>query len=166
MGEESVVDGVTMVAEELDGALEVAAVPQHDGGDQQVEAAGAVVLVLVRAVADLAQAVEEDGAGERVACLALVEAVLRRRRSSGLRSQSRTKSVRSIRPTLRRPAASRLCRGKAASFLRMCEGATCPPAVEATSRRSSGQASATSSGLILRAISGFSVGQEPPAAGA
>ena len=77
VGEESVVDGVTMVADELDGALEVAAVPQHDGGDQQVEAAGAVVLVLVRAVADLAQAVEEDGVGERVAGLPLVEAVLR-----------------------------------------------------------------------------------------
>ena len=39
-----------------DGALEISRVPQDDGGDEQVEAGGAVLLVLVGAVADFARA--------------------------------------------------------------------------------------------------------------
>ncbi len=42
-----------------DGAFEVAGVPQDDRGDEQVEAGGAVLLVLVGAVTDLAEPVQE-----------------------------------------------------------------------------------------------------------
>ena len=42
------------------GPFEVAGVPKDDGRDQEVEAGRAVLLVLVGAVADLAQAVDEQ----------------------------------------------------------------------------------------------------------
>jgi hypothetical protein len=54
MSEEAVVGDVAVLAEPLRGELEIAAVPQHNGGDQQIQAAGPVVLVLVRPITDLA----------------------------------------------------------------------------------------------------------------
>src|SRR6218665_796651 len=48
-------------------------VPQHDGRRHQIEAAGTVALLLETAVADFAQAVEEHGAGQRVARSPLVQ---------------------------------------------------------------------------------------------
>ena len=48
-------------------------VPQHDGRCHQIEAAGPVALLLEAAVADFPQAVEEHGAGQRVARLAFVQ---------------------------------------------------------------------------------------------
>ena len=55
------------------GPVEIDGVLQDDGRDDQVEAGGAVPLVLEDAVAQLAESVEEDGAGERVVGLALVK---------------------------------------------------------------------------------------------
>ena len=49
------------LAQRGDGAFEIACVPQDNGGDDQVEAGRAVLLVLIGAVADLAQAVDEHG---------------------------------------------------------------------------------------------------------
>src|SRR3546814_18430626 len=56
--------------------LEIAGVPQDDGGDEQIEAGGAIGLVFEPPVAQLAELVEEECAGERVAGLALVESGL------------------------------------------------------------------------------------------
>ena len=52
---------------------EVARVPQDDCGDEEVQAGSAVLLVLVGAVADLAEAMDEDSPRQAVACFALVE---------------------------------------------------------------------------------------------
>ncbi len=54
-------------------SLQIDRVPQHDGRCHQVEAAGPVALLLETAVADFTQAVEEHGAGQRVAGFALVQ---------------------------------------------------------------------------------------------
>ena len=59
------------------GEFEVARVPEDDGRDDEVETRGAIGLVLEGAVAQLAELAEEDGAGERVPGLALVQACLR-----------------------------------------------------------------------------------------
>ena len=56
-----------------DGRLQISRVPEDDGGDKQVEAGGAVLLVLVGSVADFAEPMDEDRAGQAVAGLALVE---------------------------------------------------------------------------------------------
>lgn len=56
--------------------FEIASVPQDDGGDEQVEAGGAIGLVLEPTIAQFAELVEEERAGERVAGLAFVEARL------------------------------------------------------------------------------------------
>jgi hypothetical protein len=56
-----------MLHDNWHGGLEIARVPQDDGGDDQVEAGRAVLLVLVGAVADFAEAVDEHGACQAVA---------------------------------------------------------------------------------------------------
>ncbi len=56
-----------------DGALQISRVPEDDRGHQQVQARGAVLLVLVRPVADFAKPMEEDGTRQAVAGLTLVE---------------------------------------------------------------------------------------------
>ncbi len=48
-------------------------VPQDDGRRDQVQATGPVALLLEGPVADLAQTVEDHGAGQRIACLPLVQ---------------------------------------------------------------------------------------------
>lgn len=53
--------------------LYIGCVPERDGGADEVETADAVHLVLVGAVAHLAEAVEEDCSGKGVAGLVLVE---------------------------------------------------------------------------------------------
>ena len=55
------------------GTLKVAGVPQDDGGNHQIQPGRAVLLVLVGAVADFAETMDEDGAGEAVAGFALVQ---------------------------------------------------------------------------------------------
>ena len=64
-------------------ATEIDGVPQHDGGRDESDAAGTVLLGLGRTVVQPAQAMEAHGAGERVAALALVQ--LRRCLSAELR---------------------------------------------------------------------------------
>src|SRR4051812_8638974 len=55
------------------GAIEISRVPQDDRGDQEVQAGSAVLLVLVGAVADLAEAMKEDRPRQAVACFTFVE---------------------------------------------------------------------------------------------
>lgn len=64
---------MAMPAQGIRGPLQVDRIPQHDGRRHQVEATGAVALLLEAAVADFAQAVEEHGTGERVAGFTLVQ---------------------------------------------------------------------------------------------
>ena len=64
---------MTIAAQRMRRTLQVDRVPQHDGRRHQVEAAGPVALLLEAAVADFPQAVEEHGAGQRVARLAFVQ---------------------------------------------------------------------------------------------
>lgn len=56
-----------------DGAVKIEGIPECDGCGEQGLPGGAMALVFESAVAQFAQAVEEDGTGERVAGLALVE---------------------------------------------------------------------------------------------
>ena len=62
-----------MAAQSVCRPLKIDRVPQHDGGCHQVETGSAVALLLETAVADFPQAVEEHGAGQRVARLAFVQ---------------------------------------------------------------------------------------------
>src|SRR3546814_12698088 len=54
--------------------FEIASVPQDDGGDEQVEAGGAISLAFEPPITQFAELVKEERAGERVAGFALVEA--------------------------------------------------------------------------------------------
>ena len=72
MGDEIIGD-VLGLAHGFDGAGEVAGVPEDDGGDDQVEAGGAVLLVLEGPVADFTQPVNEDRPGKAVSGFAFVE---------------------------------------------------------------------------------------------
>jgi hypothetical protein len=70
---EQLVRNILGLAQSGNGALEVPRVPQDNCGDEEVQARSAVLLVLVGAVADLAEAMDEDGPRQAVACFALVE---------------------------------------------------------------------------------------------
>src|SRR3546814_3112405 len=70
--------------------FEIAGVPQDEGGDEQVEAGGAIGLVLEPPITQFAELVEEERACERVAGLALVEARL------GTRSEEQTSELQSL----------------------------------------------------------------------
>jgi len=56
-----------------DRSFEVSGVPQDDRGDDEVQAGSAVLLVLVSAVADFAEPMNEDGARQTVAGFPLVQ---------------------------------------------------------------------------------------------
>ena len=71
--QQCVVNDMAIAAQPVCRSLQVNRIPQHDGGCHQVEAAGPVALLLEAAVADFTQAVEEHGAGQRVARLAFVQ---------------------------------------------------------------------------------------------
>src|SRR5215831_7050690 len=58
----------------LYGAVEVDGVPVHDGRCDETQARGTEALVLEGAIADLTLAMEENGAAERIASLAFVQA--------------------------------------------------------------------------------------------
>jgi hypothetical protein len=59
-------------AQRLRCAAKIDSVSQDDGGDDQIGAGGAMLMVPVRPIPDLTEPVEEDGAGEIVARLALI----------------------------------------------------------------------------------------------
>jgi len=76
MGQSFVVDGDPMFSQGGDSAFQVDSVPEDDGGDDQIEPACAVALILEGAVAQIALPIEEHGSRERVSGLALVESDL------------------------------------------------------------------------------------------
>ena len=64
---------VPLLSKVIDSPLQIGRVPQNDGGDEQIQTARAVALILIRAVADFAESVEEHGAAKRILLLTLVE---------------------------------------------------------------------------------------------
>jgi hypothetical protein len=71
-----VLNGITTPNVGSNGAFKVYGVPKNYGGDNQVQTAGAISLVLKAAVAEVALAVEEDRPRESISGLAFVEANL------------------------------------------------------------------------------------------
>ena len=71
---EAQADLIVMGAQGADGLVKVATVPEHDGGDKQVQAAGPVQLALVGVDTNLPEPIEEDGLAEIVVGLALIQA--------------------------------------------------------------------------------------------
>lgn len=71
VGEQFVRHLDTAGAQMPDGAVEIEGVPERDGCSEQGQAGGTMALVLESTVAQFAEAIEEDGTGERVAGLAL-----------------------------------------------------------------------------------------------
>jgi len=64
------------IAQRLHRTLQVHSVPQNDCGHYQVETACAVTLILVAAITYFSEPVQEDGAGQRVPGLTLIQANL------------------------------------------------------------------------------------------
>src|SRR3954451_9727441 len=73
VGEQFVGDDDALGADVLDGTVEIGRVPVDDGGRQQAQPRSPEALVLERAVAELALAVEEHGPAERIDRLPLVQ---------------------------------------------------------------------------------------------
>ena len=73
MSEQGVVDR-TPLPERIHGALQVDRIPERNGRDHEIQTAGAISLVLVGAIPDLAEAMEEHGPCERVARFSFVQA--------------------------------------------------------------------------------------------
>ena len=64
-------------------AFQISCVPQDNRGDEEIQTGGAVLLILVGAIADFAEPVNEDRPGQAVAGLSFVKFLPVRRRSSG-----------------------------------------------------------------------------------
>ena len=73
MAEQRVVDR-TALPEGIHGSLEIDGIPERDGGDDEIQTAGAIPLVLIGAIPNFAETMEEYGPGECVACLSFVQA--------------------------------------------------------------------------------------------
>ena len=73
MGQQVIRNSGTLRPKLPHGAVEIDSVPVHDSRGDQTEARGAEALVLKRAVADLALAMEEHRAAQRIAGFALVQ---------------------------------------------------------------------------------------------
>lgn len=74
VGQQVVWDTDALSTKVMYGALQVYAVPMHDGCRQQAQPRRPEALVFESAIADFTLTVKEHGAAQRVACLALVEA--------------------------------------------------------------------------------------------
>jgi len=73
MAQQRLVDRLATVCQSLDGSFEVDRVPKDDSGDDEIEAARAISLMLEVAITDLAKAIEKDSARQGVFGLAFVE---------------------------------------------------------------------------------------------
>ena len=80
-----------------DRTLQVAGVPQDDRGDEQVEAGRPMLLVLIGAVTDFAGAMDEHGARQAVAGVALVEFLAGRATQFGIVNPMRRHNLASLR---------------------------------------------------------------------
>lgn len=71
--EQQMVRDIFSLAYCIDGAFQISCVPQDDRGAQEIQAGGAVLLVLVGVITDFTEPVHEDCPGQAVAGLAFVE---------------------------------------------------------------------------------------------
>ena len=70
---QQVIRDVFGLAQGGDGTLEIAGVPQDDGGHDEVEAGGAMLLVFVGPIANFPETMDEYRPGQAVTGLTLVE---------------------------------------------------------------------------------------------
>lgn len=84
MRQQFLIDVLPGVASRLDGALQGDRIPQNDRWHHQVEAAGAVALVLEAAVADCAEPVQEYRSRRGVLCFPLIQPANPKTRFQGL----------------------------------------------------------------------------------
>ena len=108
VGEQRVRDHVAAAPRGIQGTTEIDGVPQRDGGGDQGEAAGPVLLSLGRAVVQAHETVEAHGAGQGVAAFALVQ--LRRCLPAELEPFQPVQGVQGA-PISRSARASPFCRG-------------------------------------------------------
>ena len=73
VGQESVRDHLATAAQRVERAAEIDCVPQRDGRRDESQAACAMLLGVEGAIAQSAETMEANGAGERIAGLALVQ---------------------------------------------------------------------------------------------
>lgn len=73
LGEQVVLDVDALLSDEADGPAQIDGVPQDNGVDDEVEAAGAVGHSFGDTVPQLAELVQEDGASEGMAGFALIK---------------------------------------------------------------------------------------------
>ena len=97
--------------EHVERRVQIARVPQDNGGDQQVQPRCPIGLVLEGAVAQLAQAVEEYRAGKRIARLALVQPGIGAPAQLTAAEPVERKKASLMRPISRSATASPFCRG-------------------------------------------------------
>ena len=70
MGEQRIRDHFAAAAQGINGTAEIDGVPERDGGGDESQPAHTVLLGLDRAIAQAAEAVEADGTGKCIVCLA------------------------------------------------------------------------------------------------
>src|SRR5208282_5119716 len=98
-------------AQLVDGAAEIGGVPQDDGGDGEIEAGGAVALVLEGPIADFARRWKNAARARALRASPLLRPALVLRRKAGSLIQSSVNNVRSKRPISLSALASAFCRG-------------------------------------------------------
>ena len=108
--EQGRIDGLGF-PKQSDGAFQVERVPQRDGGDHQVKTAGAILLILERTVADLAQPIEKYSLGEGVPSFALIQASRDAAAQCWILQPGQREQRASILPISRRARARLFCRG-------------------------------------------------------
>lgn len=110
--------------QKLDGLVEIDGIPVDDGGSDEAEPGGPETLVLEGAIADLAQPVEEYGAAQGIAGLALVEPSMAALTQGWVGQPLQSEQSRSIRPKARSARDRAFPPPAAASFRKMTEGRT------------------------------------------
>lgn len=111
VGEQQIRHRFAAMAECIQRAAEVDRVPERDGGGDQRQPAGPVLLCRGGAVAQAAEPVEADGPARALRASPLFSSAVAWRRSAGISSQSSMNSVRSTRPISRSARASPFCLG-------------------------------------------------------
>ena len=71
--DQQVIGNILGPAQSGDGAFEIPCVPKDDRGDEKIQAGSAMLLVLVGAITNFSKPVNEDRAGQAVACFAFIE---------------------------------------------------------------------------------------------
>jgi hypothetical protein len=72
VAEQRIIHG-TALPKGIYGPLEVHRIPERDGGDHQIQTAGAISLILIGAIPNLAQPMEEHRTREGIPSLSLVQ---------------------------------------------------------------------------------------------